>query len=186
MKLAIAKWTIQDYHRMIEAGVLDDRHVELLNGEIVEMSPESEPHAHFRGDAADHLRDLLRGKARIRQAAPITLPDQSEPEPDIAIVQDLGDEYLTHHPYPENVFWVIEYSNTSLSKDLEVKTKIYAGAGIQEYWVVNLREGKLIVFRDPIAGEYQSEQVVTAGEINPLAFPEVAVAVSQMLRSLVR
>ena len=182
MGLAIAKWTMREYHRMIEAGVLDERHVEFLNGEIVEMSPEREPHAHFRGDAADHLRDLLRGRARIRQAAPITLPDDSEPEPDIAIVQDLGDEYLTHHPYPENIFWVIEFSHTSLSKDLEVKTKVYAGVRIREYWVVNLKEGKLIVFRDPIEGEYQSEQVVTQGEISPLAFPDIVVVVSQILR----
>jgi Uma2 family endonuclease len=182
MTLAIAKWTLQEYHRMIEAGVLDDRHVEFLNGEIVEMSPEGEPHAHFRGDAADHLRDLLRGSARIRQSAPITLPDHSEPEPDIAVVQDLGDEYLIHHPYPENIFWVIEYSKTSLSKDLEIKTKIYAGVGIREYWVVNLKEGKLMVFRDPVGGEYQSEQVLTQGNISPLAFPNGVVAVSQILR----
>jgi len=81
---------------------------------------------------------LLGDRATIRLSKPITLPNHSEPEPDIAIAQRLGREYLQHHPYPENIFWLIEYSDSTLSKDLEIKSKIYAEVGILEYWVVNI------------------------------------------------
>jgi len=100
---------------MIAAGILDDRHVELLNGEIVEMTPEGVPHASLSSDAADYLRSLLAGMAKIREAKPVTLPpNDSEPEPDIAIVELPSSIYHAHHPYPENIFWLIEYSDSSL------------------------------------------------------------------------
>ena len=111
------------------------------------MSPEGEPHAYASHEAADYLSALLEKRVAIRQAKPITLPNQSEP--DIAIVQRLGRDYLEHHPYPENIFWLIEYSNSSLSKDLETKSHLYAEAGIPEYWVVNLQRKQLVGFRDP-------------------------------------
>lgn len=131
MSVIVAKWTIDEYHRMIDAGILSDRQVELLQGEIVEMSPEGEPHAYCSDEAGEYLTDLLGKHAKIRQAKPITLPNDSEPEPDIAIVQRLGREYREHHPYPENIFWLIEYANSSLEKDLETKSKIYAQAGLE-------------------------------------------------------
>jgi len=126
--ITVSKWTVAEYHRMVHVGILDDRHVELLQGAIVEMPPEGKPHAHLSTDAADYLRELLRGQAKIRDSKPITLPNQSELEPDLAVIQDLGDVYLAHHPYPENIFWVIEYANSSLRKDLEIKTKIYVSS----------------------------------------------------------
>jgi Uma2 family endonuclease len=177
-----AKWTLDDYHRMIEAGILCDRRVELLNGEIVEMSPEGTPHAHLSSTAANYIRELLRGKASVREAKPITLPDNSEPEPDIAIIQDLDEEYFDHHPYPENIFWIVEFSNTSLTKDLEIKSKICARAGIREYWVVNLKQMELIIFRDPIEDGYREKQTLTDGEISPVAFPQVSIAVGRFIR----
>lgn len=180
MSVSIAKWTLDEYHQMIEAGILDDRRVELLRGEIVEMPPEGEPHAFDSNETFKYLLRILDGLADIRSAKPITLPNQSEPEPDIAIVQDLGREYR-HHPYPENVFWMIEYS--SLSKDLEIKRKIYAEAGIREYWVVNLRKSELIVFRDPQNGDYASETTLTTGTIAPVAFPAVAISVDRILNT---
>jgi Uma2 family endonuclease len=182
MTLSTAKWTVEDYHRMIDAGILDDRPVELLNGEIVEMSPEGPSHANLNSDAADYLRDRLGHRAKVREGHPITLPNDSEPEPDIAIVQPLGREYRQHHPYPENIFWIIEFSNSSLSKDLGEKSKIYAAANIAEYWVVNLRTMQLIVLRSPIAGSYTSMQTFEAGTIRPLAFPEVEMAIEQLLQ----
>jgi Uma2 family endonuclease len=181
MAVGSAKWTLEDYHRMIEAGVLDDRPVELLQGEIVEMSPEGEPHAYYSDEAADYLGELLGRRAKIREGKPITLPDDSEPEPDIAIVQPLGVEYLAHHPYPENIFWLIEFSNSSLAKDTEVKSKVYAEAGIPEYWLINLRKMELMVYRQPVDGGYQSNVTLTQGEITPLAFQEVAVSVARLL-----
>ena len=116
MTITLAKWTIDEYHSMIESGLLDNRQVELLKEGIVEMPPEGEAHAYFSSEAEEYLRELLKTKATIRSGKPITLPDHSEPEPDIAIAEKLGREYLTHHPYPENIFWLIEYSNSSLEK----------------------------------------------------------------------
>jgi Uma2 family endonuclease len=180
-ELVPAKITLEQYHRMVDTGIWDDCHVELLNGVVVEMSPEGMPHAHRSSDVGEYLMRLLGDRAHVRPAKPITLPSGSEPEPDIAIVQRLGNEYLAHHPYPENIFWVIEYSNTSLDKDLGVKAAIYATEGIPEYWVINLKKNILIVFRDPVDGKYQSRQEFTTGTINPLAFPDVAIEVARLL-----
>jgi Uma2 family endonuclease len=180
--LVPAKISLEQYHRMVDAGVWDDRHVELLNGVVVEMSPEGTPHASRSTTTGEYLREVLGIQVQIREGHPITLPSGSEPEPDIAIVQRLGDEYLNHHPYPENIFWIIEYSNTSLDKDLGVKADIYAGVGIPEYWVVNLKKNTLIVFRDPVNGKYQSQQELISGIISPLAFTDVAIDVTRLLR----
>jgi Uma2 family endonuclease len=177
-----AKWTLEQYHQMIAAGVLDDQRVELLNGEIIEMPPEGEPHAFYTTTVGDHLRGLLGERATVRQGHPITIPaTQSEPEPDIAVVQPLGREYLRHHPYPENIFWLIEFSNSSLKKDLDPKAKAYAAAGIIEYWVVNLKAMQLVVMRQPVDGLYQSQVTLSDGNISPVAFPDVALSVRRLL-----
>jgi Uma2 family endonuclease len=181
MTFIAAKWTIDEYHRMIAAEILRDRQVELLKGEIVEMSPEGEPHAYCSHEAGEYLAKLLAERATIRQAKPITLPNDSEPEPDIAIVQRLGRDYREHHPYPENIFWLIEYANSSLEKDLEIKSKIYAEVGIPEYWVVNLKKLHLVVFREPLDGDYATKLTLTAGTIQPLAFPDVSILVEQII-----
>ncbi|MEC4864732.1 MAG: Uma2 family endonuclease [Jaaginema sp. PMC 1078.18] len=181
MKIAIAQWTLEDYHRMIAAGVLDDKAVELVRGEIVEMSPEGEPHAYYSSEASEYLTILLGKKASIRQAKPITLLNNSEPEPDIAIVQRLGREYLTHHPYPENIFWVIEYANSSLAKDTTLKYEMYAEAGIPEYWLVNLPRRELIIFRDPCEQEYRFKMTLTEGTVTPLTFTDIEIEVAQII-----
>ena len=167
---------------MIQSGLLDGRSVELLNGEIVEMSPEGEAHAYVSHEAAKYLGRMLGEQADIRQGKPITIPSSdSEPEPDIAVAQPLGREYLHHHPYPDNIFWLIEFSNTSLSKDLEDKRKTYALAAIPEYWVVNLNENQLVVFRDAANGDYRTEIHFTTGDISPLAFPTLQLSVPRLL-----
>lgn len=180
--LTVAKWTIDDYHHIRAAGVLDQRHVELIGGEIVEMSPEGEPHAYSSDEAGEYLVYLLGDRAKVRHAKPITLLDRdSEPEPDIAIVQRLGRDYRQHHPYPENVFWVMEYADSSLDKDLGVKTQLYAKADIPEYWIVNLKTLELIVLRSPTATGYQASTTFTQGTIAPLAFPDIAIKVKRLL-----
>ena len=104
MSVIAAKWTIAQNHQMISAGILENRRVELLKGEIVEISPEGEPHAYFSSEAGVYLIRLLGDRATIRSAKPITLPNNSEPEPELAIVQPLGRTYIEHYPYPENIF----------------------------------------------------------------------------------
>lgn len=182
MTLITAKWTVEDYHRMITAGILTGRHVELIKGEIVEMAPGGEPHAYSSDEAGEYLIYLLGTRAKVRQAKPITLLESnSEPEPDISIVQRLGRDYRQHHPYPENVFWLIEYANSSLNKDTEVKTRLYAAAGIPEYWVINLKKMQLIVFRLPTNNGYQSKETLVEGVVSPLAFPDIEIVVERLL-----
>jgi Uma2 family endonuclease len=93
----------------------------------------------------------------------------------------LGRTYLQHHPYPDQIFWVIEYANTSLEKDTNLKYRIYAEAGIPEYWLVNLKRRELIVFRNPRDGEYGSKMTFMEGEITPVAFPDISIAVSAII-----
>jgi Uma2 family endonuclease len=181
MVLTTAKWTIDDYHRMIDAGILANRSVELLNGEIVDMVPEGPEHAQTSSDTADYLKTLLGIRAKVRDGHPITLPNHSEPEPDIAVVRPLGQVYRHRHPYTEDVFWLIEYSNTSLAKDLDAKRQIYSAAGIPEYWLVDLQHRCLRVFRNPTEANYLTEVTLTTGIIQPLAFPDVTVSVQQLL-----
>ena len=181
--LTTAKWTIQDYHRIIKSGVLADRQVELINGDIVEMAPEGEPRAYCSDEAGEYLTYLLGDRAKVLQGKPITLPNNnSEPQPDLAIVQRLGREYLEHHPYPENIFWLIEYSDSSLKKDLEAKAKLYASVGIPEYWVINLRKMELTVFRIPSRDGYHSEQMLTDVSLSPLAFPDIKIESARLLK----
>ena len=118
----LAKWTVEDYHLMIESGVLTNRSVELLEGEIIEMSPEGPLHRFTSDAVAEYLRELLRAQAKVFEAHPITLSN-SEPEPDIALVRLPNTNYLTRHPYPEDIYWLIEISNTTLEEDLGRKKK---------------------------------------------------------------
>ena len=183
MTVTTAKWTLDQYHQMIESGILDRQPVELLNGEIIEMAPEGLEHAQLSTDAADYLRSLLGNQVLVRDAKPITLPDShSEPQPDLTIAEPLRTVYRTqHHPYPDNIFWVIEYANSSVAKDLDAKRKAYATANIQEYWVVNLKKRVVTVLRAPHEGDYSSENTLTNGVIYPTAFPTVAVEVDRLL-----
>ena len=148
MIVTTLKWTIEDYHEMIQAGLLKNKSVELLLGDIIIMSPEIPLHVQLNTDTADYLRRLLGDKVLIRNAKPITIfESNSEPEPDLAIVQPLSSVYKNHHPYPEQVFWVIEYAYSSLAKDLEIKRKLYTSANIKEYWLIDLKNSQIKVFR---------------------------------------
>ena len=182
MTVITYKWTIERYHQAIEAGIFDDQPIELLHGELIVMSPEREPHAYYNTEAADYLRTLFGERVKIRDAKPITLSNDSEPAPDVAIVKPLGEVYLKHHPYPEDIFWIIEYSNATLSKDLGKKKDIYAEAGIIEYWVVNLKTPQLRVFRDLENNKYKTELTLTTGTIYPLAFPDISVQVERLIK----
>jgi Uma2 family endonuclease len=180
MSLVTAKWSLQDYHQMIETGLLDDRKVELLNGSIIEISPEGVSHSSYCRETGEYLRRILGDRADISEAHPITLPNNSEPEPDIAVVRVSPTLYRDRHPQPEDILWLIEISNSTLVKDLGIKKDLYANAGILEYWVMNLQELELVVFRDLIASGYSSEMRFKSGTIAPLAFPDLAIEIQQL------
>lgn len=178
--LTLAKWTVEDYHQMIDAGILAERRLELIAGKIVEMTPEKPLHRRVTVKLADYLREKLRGRAVIFEAHPITLFD-SEPEPDITLVQLPLERYDARHPYPEDIYLLIEISDTTLKNDLETKQKIYAFAGIQEYWVVDIQGSQIKVFRQPEENRYLKEFNFSQGEIVPTAFPDVAIESERIL-----
>lgn len=174
------KWSLEDYHRIIESGVLEGKSVELLEGKIIAMSPEKPLYSSRIDTVADYLRDLLRGVAKVREAHPITL-DNSEPEPDLAIVRFDDNNYSDRHPYPQDIYWLVEVFNTTLSKDLAEKSVIYARNGIPEYWVIDLLDNKLWLFTNPQQNSYLNKQAITTGKINSGSFPNVSIEIDKLL-----
>jgi Uma2 family endonuclease len=180
MTLSTYKWSLEAWHDLVDSGVLAGQRVELLEGEIIEMSPEGIPHSYTQQSVSDYLRELFHGQAYIRDAHPITL-DNSEPEPDIAIVRLPQTIYARHHPYPEDIYWLIEVSHETLAKDLEQKTITYARNGIPEYWVIDIKNNKLIVHTQPQASSYAQIVEYKAGTVSPQAFPQIAIALNRLL-----
>lgn len=177
MKATIAKFSVDDYHQMVEVGIFARRQVELINGLIVEMPPEGTEHSYYGQTLADILRFCLANQALIRENKPITLTN-SEPIPDIAIVHLPASLYRLHHPYPDNILFLVEISKSTFTFDTTEKKETYAIAGIPEYWVVDVKGKKLIVFRSPFNGKYQEMSILQSGSIiSPLTFPHVAIAV---------
>ena len=175
----LIKWTLEDYHNLINKGILDHKSVELLEGELIEMSPESPFHSYITEGSVEYLRQLLQGLALVKEAHPITLLN-SEPEPDLAIVKLPRNRYRDRHPYAEDIFWLIEVSNKTLTYDLNDKKKAYAKAGIKEYWVIDINGAKIYVFIDPEGDNYKTEIIVTEGIIKPQAFPDLEVSINQL------
>jgi Uma2 family endonuclease len=177
--LAPIKWTVDEYHQMIAAGVLRDRRVELLSGDVVEMAPVEPPHEGVSDAAIEHLRERLGRRVLVRAGKAVTLP-VSEPLPDIAVVQRR--DYSDHHPYPDNIYLLIEIANSRPERDLEVKRPVYARAGIAEYWVFDLVKNELRIFRDVADGDYQTDITWSEPTITLQAFPDVALSVAAMKR----
>jgi len=177
----LTKWTVNDYHRMIEAGILQGRQVELLAGVVVDMSPETPIHYNTAKRSSRRLQKLFEDLADVRFNGPITLPNDSEPEPDVAIVRLPESLYDDRHPGPEDIFLVIEFAKSSLKKDTEEKPLIYSAAGIPDYWVVNLSKRELTVFQDPFEQGYRTKFSQTSGAIAPVAFPALQISLGQLL-----
>ena len=177
---SVVKWSVEDYHKMIEAGILSDRSVELIAGEILHMSPEGPIQTSTNHLTVSYLRSILGEQAVVREAHPITLTD-SEPEPDIAVVCSPYTLYLNHHPYPEDIYWLIEIADSTLGKDLGIKKTIYATANIQESWVITLNSKTLKVFQYPENNDYKIKKDYSSGLICPLSLTEIKVSVNPLL-----
>lgn len=162
----VHRFTRDEYYRMAEAHLFTDERVELLDGEIITMSPHNPPHAGVTSRLASMLIRLLGSKFSVRIQAPIVLNDWSEPEPDIAVCQYDSDDYEREHPRADQVFLAIEVADSSLSYDRNKKVAAYAGSGIGEYWIINLVDRRIEVLNDPDpqAQLYQNEFHATAGE----------------------
>lgn len=178
------RFSVDDYYRMAEVGIIAaDERVELLRGEVVDMSPIGIRH----GACVDELtrRFILgtNGRAHVRIQGPVRIDDMTEPEPDVALLKLRADGYRTAHPTAEDVLLIIEVADTSLEKDRMVKLPIYAEAGIPEVWIVDLAAGRIEVYRSPRAGAFSERSVLKAGaSTSPLAFPDLEISSRSIIR----
>jgi len=157
--------TCADYHRMAEAGILDpDERIELIHGELIEMSPSGPLHSSIITRMHRLLQNTLGDNALIFAQSPIRIPPYSEPEPDLAVVQWQSDFYANRHPEPTDILWLVEVSDTSLAKDEMVKAPLYAAAGIQVFWIVNIAMHQLEVFSGPTTLDYKQRDIFQLGD----------------------
>ena len=175
--------TCDEYLALVEAGVLrpDDR-VELLDGVIVSMAPQNPPHASGTTLGYEALREAIGKRAVIRIQLPLVLAPFSMPEPDVAVVRGNVSDYFDAHP--TSALLVVEIADSSLAQDRLTKARIYAAAGIPEYWVLNLRDGCVEVFRAPDPATRRYAEVTTAhpgDRLEIVAVPGATVAVEDLL-----
>jgi len=175
--------TVQEYHQMAEAGILDaDERVELIDGYILKMAAKGTAHSSATTRTARLMEQLLAGQVWIRVQEPIRLNNYSEPEPDIAVVQSDPLDYADHHPTASEVYLVIEVSDSTFQKDCGLKAKAYARSHILDCWVLDVTERKLHVFREPSQDGYESETVLLEDAvISPLQFPDAIAIVRDLL-----
>ena len=176
-------WTVEEYHRLIETGCLgEDEHVELIHGEIVRMAPMGSRHMATVTDTGEWFTRRTDASVIVRVQGPITMPDDSEPEPDIAIVRARADRYRSGHPRPGDVLLIIEVADTSLAYDRGGKGRLYARAGIIEYWLVDLIHSRIEVYRNPSRGKYAPKQTFRRGDVlSPLMLPHLSIRVEVII-----
>jgi Uma2 family endonuclease len=184
------KFTYAQYQEMIRLGLFDppeEHRVELIFGKIVPvygrspMSPINPPH----DDTVDELIDwtgevLPRGAVRVRAQGSIGIPEfGSQPQPDFAWLASR--RYRTLRPTPADILHLVEVSDSTLKKDRGKKARLYAKSGIRDYWIINIKDRCIEVHRDPVGSKFQSVIIYKEGEeVHPLAFPDVALAVSRL------
>ncbi|OUC12967.1 MAG: hypothetical protein B0A82_19670 [Alkalinema sp. CACIAM 70d] len=174
------RFTIADYHRLGEVGLLHEGdRIELIRGELLSMSPKGTAHS-FCTMRLFRLLDRLLGEAvTLRCQEPIAIPPDSQPEPDIVITQGRDTDYLDHHPYPADVLLAIEVADSSLDYDRTVKLELYAEAGIAHYWIADVNSRQMECYSQPYRSaqgqcSYQTRHIVLVGQ--PLAVPGFAAA----------
>ena len=178
--------TVEEYHKMGEAGVIStDEEVELIEGQIIEKPMKGTSHSAVNKYLEKLLESCLGDAALVRVQDPVKLDNYSEPEPDIAVVKPDDFYYATHHPTPPEIYLIVEIADTTLKRDTEFKAKVYAKAGINYYWVLDITNRQLYAFREPTPTGYQNQQILSDdATISPVAFPNVTININEMLRPL--
>lgn len=156
---------VDEYHKMAEIGILkpDDR-LELIHGEIYEMSPIGSKHAGIVNKLASLLNELFKDMAVIGVQNPVQIDGRNEPEPDISLLNYRSDFYVSAHPVPADVLAIIEVSDASIKFDKEVKAPLYASHGIPEYWIIDLENNRIEVYTNPIEKMYTKSQRYLPGD----------------------
>ena len=176
------RFTVKDYHLMAQAGILhEDDRVELIEGEIVEMSPIGSQHAGIVDRLTRLLTRLTAETVIVRIQNPILLGAHSEPQPDISLLRSRQDFYTGSHPQAEHILLVIEVADTTIAYDREVKVPLYAREGVPEVWVVELATETVEVHRSLRPDGYGETLTLARGEIlSPEALPTMALAVDDI------
>jgi Uma2 family endonuclease len=167
MSVQIARhwFTVAEYDRMGETGIFsEDDRVELIEGEIFEMSPIGKRHASCVGRLTNLFARLLAEKAIVWVQNPIVLNDYSEPQPDIALLKPRDDFYERSLPTPADAMLLVEVSDTTLEYDRQIKVPLYARAGIAEVWIIDLADEQVEIYARPANGAYQSRGQAGRGE----------------------
>jgi Uma2 family endonuclease len=177
------RFSVDDYYRIAEAGILnEDSRVELIEGEIVEMTAVGARHAACVMRLNHLLAARAAGRAIVNVQNPVRLSAFSEPQPDLALLRPRDDFYARAHPGPQDVLLVIEVAETSSATDRGVKAPLYAGAGIAEMWLVDLNQGVVEAFRDPSPGGYRRVLPYHRGEVlSPEALADVKLEIHEIL-----
>ena len=176
-------FSVDDYYHLAEVGILhEDDRVELIGGEIVVMSPINGPHAAGVKALNREFGMKLSGRAIVSVQDPIHLNDNTEPQPDIALLRPRGDLYAAGHATPDDVFLIVEVAESSVSYDRNEKLPRYARARIPEVWIANLRDDSVERYRSPIGDEYRDVSQFTRDDtISPELLPDVELAIDDIL-----
>ena len=188
LKPRTRKWTRAEYYRMADLGMFRDQRVELIEGTIVQMPPQKNPHAIGLGLAEDAARATFGPRHWVRTQLPLHLGPRSAPEPDVAVVPG-GPRDYTRTGHPTTALLIVEISETTLAYDRGRKASLYARAKIADYWIVNLVHSRLEVRRNPVPDQgerygWRYQDVLLLGpedRIAPLAAPKKRVAVADLL-----
>jgi Uma2 family endonuclease len=176
------RFNVDDYYAMARAGILgEDERVELLDGEVVEMTPIGIRHAACVDRLTDSFTRRFAGRAIVRVQNPVRLDGYCEPEPDVTLLRPPLDRYADAHPAPEDVLLIVEVADTSLRRDRVGKLPLYAGAGIAEVWIVNVEDREIEVYRETVGARYAKVQRLRQGSVAPLAFPDEAIEIEEIL-----
>jgi Uma2 family endonuclease len=177
------RFTVEEYYRMADAGILtEDARVELIDGEIIQIPPISGPHASCVDRIVELFARVLIGLAQIRAQNPIDLGEGSEPIPDVMLLRRRPDFYSARHPTAEDVFLLVEVSDTTLRYDQRVKLPLYARHNIPEVWDVDLKRELILVYREPTLDGYRIVETRRRGEHTiPAQFPQFSFAVADIL-----
>ncbi|APB34596.1 Uncharacterized protein conserved in cyanobacteria [Gloeomargarita lithophora Alchichica-D10] len=174
-RLTVAEYHWLGEHHFFQPG----ERVELIQGELVTMAAKGTRHTVCWGELNAALADLVQPGLLLQGQNPISLPDSSEPEPDFAILRLREDRYITGHPTPADIVLVIEIADSSLAYDREVKGRLYAQSGINDYWLFDVVNKQVEVYRQPRAGLYKSCAILFPEETISLPeFPERILALS--------
>ena len=182
------RWTRIEYEKLIDLGIFQPGEpIELIGGELMVAEPQGAAHYTAIWKTAKVLEAAFGPRWVVRTQGPIGLDEESEPEPDVAVVPGSADDYRSAHPSRPAL--TVEVSESSLSSDRERKGSIYARAGLRDYWILNLEEGVLEVYREPAADpsalfgwRYARRQVFNASaRVSPLAAPDASIRVGDLL-----